>query len=206
MKDYKSGELQLKEYLSHAFEDSKKNLEFALSSKSSQDLIAIAEKVVESVENNKIMMFFGNGGSAAEAMHIAAEFTGKCLLDHEPWPAISLSDSQSSVTAIGNDYGFEEIFARQIKAFSKNASMVFGLTTSGNSKNVVAGLLAAKQLGLMTILFTGNLSLVKSPSYLKEIDFVLAAPSTITPRIQEIHLLWGHLIAELAEVKLSKSS
>jgi D-sedoheptulose 7-phosphate isomerase len=138
----------------------------------------------------------GNGGSAAEATHLAAEFVGKCVVDHEPWPAISLNDSMSAITAISNDWSFDEIFARQVRAHAKPNSLFVGLTTSGKSKNVLEALKTANSLGSKTALLTSQ----QGAEYSKEfVDIILAVPSIQTPRIQELHLFWGHLLAEVLE-------
>ena len=141
----------------------------------------------------------GNGGSAAEATHLAAEFVSKCCIDHEPWPAMALNDSISAITAIGNDYGFEEIFSRQIKAFANSQSVVIGLSTSGKSNNVLQGLRAARSMGAFTSLWTSQLC---PDASIMLVDNKLIAPTISTPRAQELHLLWGHAMAEIIETGL----
>lgn len=152
----------------------------------------------KAIETRDGLFFMGNGGSAAEATHLAAEFVGKCVIDHEPWPAMALNDSISAITAISNDWSFDEIFARQVKAHAKPNSLFVGLTTSGRSKNVLSALQTAKSLGSNTALLTseGGRSFGE-----KLADVVLAVPSRSTPRIQEVHLFWGHLLAEVLESK-----
>jgi len=168
----------------------------ALSESNRSKLLTIANQIITSFVSKKGIAFFGNGGSAAEAMHLAAEFTGKCVRDHEPWFAISLGDSQSALTAITNDFGSEYVFARPIEAMKSNLGLVVGLSTSGKSKNVLEGLKKAKNLGMVTVLMTGN-----SIDYLElpYVDYMLNVESSLTPRIQEVHLLWGHTLAELVE-------
>ena len=155
----------------------------------------VSDLISQFNSGNKVLIF-GNGGSAAEAMHIAAEFTGKCILDHRPLPVLCLNESQSSITAITNDFGFEEIFSRNISAFAEAGDIVIGLSTSGKSKNVLKGLEMALEKRCKVILWTGDQD-VK----MKNIE-IWKAPTKTTPRIQEIHLIWGHLISELVEEAL----
>jgi D-sedoheptulose 7-phosphate isomerase len=150
----------------------------------------------KAIETRDGLFFMGNGGSAAEATHLAAEFVGKCVVNHDPWPAIALNDSISAITAISNDWSFDEVFARQVKAHAKPNSLFVGLTTSGRSKNVLTALQTAKSLGSKTALLTSE----SGRNYSQEFaDVVLAVPSRSTPRIQEVHLFWGHLLAEVLE-------
>lgn len=161
-----------------------------------ENFLALTERCMNTLTTGGQIFFMGNGGSAAEASHIAAEFVSKCCVDHSPWPALALNESISAITAIGNDFGFEEIFARQVKAFCNESSVVIGLSTSGKSENVIAGLRAANFLGAYTSLWTSELY-----NKNEELNFVnlLVAPTNSTPRAQEIHLLWGHALAEIIE-------
>jgi D-sedoheptulose 7-phosphate isomerase len=156
----------------------------------------LTEMASKAIESRDGLFFMGNGGSAAEATHLAAEFVGKCVVDHEPWPAISLNDSISAITAISNDWSFDEVFARQVRAHAKPNSLFVGLTTSGRSKNVLSALQAAKLLGSKTALLTSENGRSFGVNFA---DVVLAVPSQSTPRIQEVHLFWGHLLAEILE-------
>lgn len=146
------------------------------------------------------LYFIGNGGSAAEAMHLAAEFTGHCIKDHRPLPAISLSDSQSAITAIANDYGFEAIFQRQVEAFVRSGDTLVCLSTSGRSKNVLNAAKLAVLKGARVLLWTGL-----TPVEPQEGIEIWNTASKTVSRIQEIHLLWGHLLAEYVEVFLEKT-
>ena len=140
------------------------------------------------------MLLFGNGGSAADAQHIACELGGKFYLDRAPLPVIALTTNTSSLTAIGNDYSYEEIFARQVRGLAKQGDIVVGISTSGNSPNVLRGIEEAKQLGAITVAFTGQ------GGRLKELaEYVLSVPSSDTPRIQEAHITAGHIICYLVE-------
>lgn len=148
---------------------------------------------------NKIS-FVGNGGSAAEAMHLAAEFTGKCVLEHPAFAALCLNESQSSITAIANDFGFEYIFARQVQAHLRKGDLIVILSTSGKSKNIQLAIEAAIALEVDVILWTG----INAPDFQKV--NVWRVNSMSTPRIQEIHLVWGHLVAEYVEYRYANES
>jgi D-sedoheptulose 7-phosphate isomerase len=153
----------------------------------------LAKLIHETFESGHKIAFVGNGGSAAEAMHLAAEFTGKCVVEHKPLPALCLNESQSALTAIGNDYGIEFVFSRQVEAHLKAGDLLIALSTSGKSKNILNALKSARDLGVHSILWMGDFEIE-----LKEVD-VWKVPSTSTPRIQEMHLTWGHLVAEAVE-------
>jgi len=136
-------------------------------------------------------IFFGNGGSAAEASHLAAEFLGKCQQNHVPRAALSLSDNTSAVTAISNDWAFESIYERQIQALCREEDFVVGLSTSGKSENVLRGLRQAKRIGAFTSLWTSG-SLETIPEL---VDVVIVAPTKRTHHAQEFHLMLGHYLA-----------
>jgi D-sedoheptulose 7-phosphate isomerase len=142
------------------------------------------------------LYIFGNGGSAAEASHIAAEFVGKCVTPSRALSSISLNDSISGITAIGNDWDFEMVFSRQLEAHAKPSDIVIGLSTSGNSRNVIAGLKKGKEIGCLTSLWTSTLFYTTNLAF----DYVFRAPSSSTPRTQELHLQWGHVLAEYVEI------
>jgi D-sedoheptulose 7-phosphate isomerase len=157
----------------------------------------IAEAIIRAYQAGKKVLLFGNGGSAADAQHIACELAGKFYLDRTPLPAIALTTNTSSLTAIGNDYGYEEVFSRQLKALVKEGDIVIGISTSGNSPNVLRGVEEAKRLRATTIAFTGR------GGKLKELaDYVLSVPSLDSPRIQEAHITAGHIICYLVEQAL----
>ena len=140
---------------------------------------------------------FGNGGSAADAQHIVAEFTGRFRVDRDPLPAEALTTNSSAVTAIGNDYGFEQIFARQVKALARAGDVIIGISTSGESKNVLKGLEAARESQARTIGFCGQKGQMKNYC-----DILLAVPNDETSLIQEIHIAIGHLLCLLVEEDL----
>ena len=140
-------------------------------------------------------IFFGNGGSAADAQHLAAEFLGRYLRERAPLPALALSTNSSAVTAIGNDYGYEQTFARQLRALSSPGDVAVGISTSGNSRNVIEAIVCARELGLITIGLTGA-----SGGQLRDlVDVLIDVPSNDTPRIQECHILAGHALCDAVE-------
>ena len=158
----------------------------------------LVSRATETLERGGTIAFAGNGGSAAEASHLAAEFTGKCLIDHEPWRAISLNDSSPSLTAIGNDFGFESVFLRPSKAYLKEGDLLISLSTSGKSANIEKLLQDAAHRGIYGVLWTGKT--YDESTNLTQAQEIWKVNSTVTSRIQEVHLLWGHLLAELVEV------
>jgi D-sedoheptulose 7-phosphate isomerase len=156
-------------------------------------IVDLSRLLIETFESGNKLALIGNGGSAAEAIHIAAEFTGKCVVDHKPLPVMCLNESQSSITAIANDYGLEHIFSRQVLAHLKKGDVLIALSTSGRSPNILRGMEAAVQIGVKVLLWTGG-----SHISMESVD-VWNVPSNSTPRVQEIHLSWGHIIAETVE-------
>lgn len=158
------------------------------------------QMLLEAVNRGNKIIFMGNGGSAAEATHLTAEFTGKCVVPHRPIAAMCLNESISAITAIGNDYGFNEIFTRQVEAHVKEGDVVVALSTSGRSQNVLAALELAVMLKAKCYLWTGKVNFD-----LPGVE-IWKVPSNSTPRIQEIHLMWGHIIAEVFEIMLNENS
>src|SRR5271156_3769841 len=165
-------------------------------------VVQAAMQIVKSLRAGGKVMFFGNGGSAADAQHLAAEFTGRYLKERRALPALALHANTSSLTAIGNDYGFEFVFARQLEALGKEGDVAVGISTSGNSPNVLRALEAAKSKTIYTVALTG-----KTGGKMKQLaDCTICIPSDETPRIQECHILTGHLICEIAEEMLFEPS
>jgi D-sedoheptulose 7-phosphate isomerase len=158
-------------------------------------LAEVSRVIVGALQEGKKILLCGNGGSAADAQHLAAEFVGRFAFDRPALPALALSVNTSCVTAIGNDYGFDLVFSRQIEALARNGDIVIGISTSGNSVNVFRGMSTSRRLGLRTIALTG----CTGGKLKNEVDFCLCAPSDQTPRIQECHILMGHIISELVE-------
>ena len=155
----------------------------------------VSELLVDTVDQGNKVLLFGNGGSAADAQHIAAEFVGRFAFDRPALPALALSVNTSCVTAIGNDYGFDLVFSRQIEALARPGDMAIGISTSGNSSNVLHGLSAARKIGSCTVALTG----CAGGKLKNAVDYCICAPSNETPRIQECHILIGHIISELVE-------
>jgi len=155
----------------------------------------VAEILIDAFGTGNKVILFGNGGSAADAQHIAAEFVGRFAFDRPALPALALSVNTSCVTAIGNDYGFDVVFSRQIEALARSGDVAIGISTSGKSPNVVKGLLTAKKMGLHTIGLTG----ANGGPMADQADQSICVPSEETPRIQECHILIGHIISELVE-------
>src|SRR5207245_3724831 len=158
----------------------------------------VSEILVNALRRGNKLLLFGNGGSAADAQHIAAELVGRFAFDRPVLPPLALSVNSSCVTAIGNDYGFDQVFSRQLEALARAGDVAFGISTSGNSPNVLRGLSSAKSLGLRTVALTGR----TGGNLLKCVDLCICVPSDETPRIQECHILIGHIISELVEREL----
>lgn len=168
------------------------------------DLLETVQKVVNQIincyENGGKVLFCGNGGSAADAQHLAAELSGRFYFDRHPLFAEALHVNSSYITAVANDYGFEEVFARLVLGMGSKDDILIGLSTSGNSVNILRAFSEAKTLGMITIGFTGQ-----DGGLLKEkCNYLLNVPSKDTPRIQEVHIVLGHIICELVEEKLFK--
>ena len=171
-----------------------------------KNLLLADDKILQSVKDcvyilvsafqkgNKVLLC-GNGGSAADAQHLAAEFSGKFYIDRDALPAEALHCNTSYITAVGNDYGYDVIYSRMIKGIGNKGDVLIGLSTSGNSKNIINAFEAAREKKMITIAFTGA-----SGGKLKSIaDYLINVPSTDTPRIQESHIMLGHIICQLTE-------
>ncbi|OLB68288.1 hypothetical protein AUI06_11495 [archaeon 13_2_20CM_2_52_21] len=163
----------------------------------SSDIERAAETISDSFRNGGRLYAFGNGGSAADAQHIVAELTGRFRVNREPLPAEALTTNSSAVTAIANDYSFEEIFARQVKALARTGDVVIGISTSGESKNVLRGLETASKSHAKTIGLCGQKGQMKLYC-----DILLSVPSDETSLIQEVHISIGHLLCLLVEEDL----
>lgn len=165
-------------------------------------LVRAALQIVKALRSGGKVIFCGNGGSAADAQHLAAEFTGRYLKERSALPALALHANTSALTAIGNDYGFDQVFARQMEALGKEGDVAVGISTSGNSPNVLRALEVAKSRSIYTVALTGA-----SGGKMKKVaDCTICVPSEETPRIQECHILTGHIICEIAEEMLFGSS
>lgn len=159
-------------------------------------LLEVAKVASSTIKANKKIMLCGNGGSAADSQHIAAEFIGRFEKERKSMAAIALTTDTSALTAIGNDYGYEEVFSRQVEGLGQTGDLLIGISTSGNSKNVVKALKVAKKRGIRTVALVGD----KPNGVIQTIaDYVLVAPSANTARIQECHILMMHTICQLVE-------
>ena len=162
------------------------------------DIAKMAELVSDSLRAGHTLLVCGNGGSAADSQHLAAEIMGRFLKERSPWPAVSLTCDTSQLTAIGNDYGFEYVFARQIFALGRGGGVLVAISTSGNSPNVLSAIEAAREVGMLVVGMTGA-----SGGKMAELcDVCLCAPSDSTPRIQECHGLAIHVVCGLVEDSL----
>lgn len=167
-----------------------------------QQLVTIANEIVKAFERGNYVYIFGNGGSAADAQHFAAELAGRFYMDRNPLPAIALTTNTSVITAIANDYGYENIFIRQLRAMAKKGDVAIGIGVSGNSANVVLALVEAKKRGLVTIGFTGS----GGGKTAEIVDYLIAVPSKDTPRVQEAHNTIYHIVCYLVEKALFGSN
>ena len=163
---------------------------------------AIAQALTNALRNGKKLLLIGNGGSAADAQHIAAEIVGRYKRERPGWAAIALTTDTSALTAIANDYGVEQMFARQVQGLGQPGDVLFALTTSGRSKNILAAIDVARQLGVTVVGFTGT----KGDSMKSVCDHTLVAPSEDTPVIQQIHMMVAHAICDQVENALLDGS
>jgi len=159
----------------------------------------VAGLIVAALKNGGKVILFGNGGSAADAQHIAAELVGKFKMERRALPAIALNTNTSIVTALANDYGYETVFRRQVEALGNKNDIAIGISTSGNSPVVIEGIAAAKKIGAETVGLTGG----NGGQLAQTAGFSIIVPSDNTPRIQEAHITIGHIICELVEKALA---
>jgi D-sedoheptulose 7-phosphate isomerase len=162
-------------------------------------IAAIAAKMIDALQTGHKIIFFGNGGSAADAQHFAAELVGKYYLDRKALPAIALTTNTSSLTAISNDYGFDHAFSRQLEALGAAGDVAVAISTSGKSANILKAVATARKMGMLTVGLTGE----NGGALKTAVDCCICVPTTDTPRIQEAHTLIGHIWCELAEKAMS---
>jgi len=158
----------------------------------------ISDICYSSLANGNKLIFCGNGGSAADSQHLAAEFMGRFLMDRDPVPALALTTDTSALTAIGNDYGYDQVFARQLRGIGSKGDVLVGISTSGNSGNVVNAIHAAKAMGITTVGFTGS----SGGAMGSLCNVTLRVPSDETNHIQECHITTGHLICKIVEERM----
>lgn len=174
----------------------------ALYETETSSIVHLCAEVLQCLKNGGKLLVMGNGGSAADSQHFVAEFVGRFLRERAPLPAIALSTDTSIITSIGNDFGFEYIFQRQIAALGRSEDLVVAISTSGNSRNVILGVEEAKQMQLRTIgLLGGNGGML-----LDLVDLAVVVPSKVTARVQECHLLIYHMICEYCDEFFAKSN
>ncbi|MDE0185213.1 MAG: D-sedoheptulose 7-phosphate isomerase [Candidatus Poribacteria bacterium] len=170
-----------------------------LSSEHSDPIQQLGEKAVETLKTGRTIFFCGNGGSAAECQHLAAEIVGRFVKERNGYPAIALTADTSALTAISNDYGYERVFERQVEALGRPDDLLIGISTSGSSANVLHAMRKAREIGLFTVGLTG-----KDGGILKDIvDLCISVPSDITAHIQEAHLIIGHIMCSFIDANLS---
>jgi D-sedoheptulose 7-phosphate isomerase len=157
----------------------------------------VSQACIDALRRGNRILLAGNGGSAADAQHISAEFVSRFMYDRPGLPAMALTTDTSALTAIGNDYGYELLFQRQLEANGRAGDIFIGITTSGNSKNILSAVRRARELGIFTVCFCGAGGVIASLC-----DAVIAVPSTSTPRIQEAHITIGHIICGLVETAI----
>ena len=172
--------------------------EILKSDKLTKSIEDAAETIIEAYKDKKKVLFCGNGGSAADAQHLAAELSGRFYYDRPPLAAEALHVNTSYITAVANDYSYDEVYARYIAGVGNSGDILIGLSTSGNSKNVIKAMEQAKKLGMKTISLTGS-----TGGKMKDVsDILINVPSNDTPRIQESHIMIGHIICEIVESTL----
>ena len=158
-------------------------------------IVQVATLIANAFRKGNKVLLFGNGGSSTDAAHIAAEFVGRYQRERTPLPAIALATDIAAITCIANDYGYDELFARQVRAHGQKGDIAIGISTSGNSPNVLKGVEAARGCGLTTIAWTG----ANGGKLAGLVDYPFIVPSTVTSRIQESHITLGHVLCELVE-------
>lgn len=189
----------MKNYIHNQIQETHRLMGQLVEDKEFQDKLAAAgQACIDCMRAGNKVMLAGNGGSAADAQHIAGEFVSRFAFDRPGLPSIALTTDTSILTAIGNDYGYERLFARQIQAHSKSGDVFIAYSTSGNSPNIVEALNEARELGVVTIGLTGN----RGGKMVDLCDHVFEVPSNDTPKIQEVHALIGHILCGLVENEL----
>lgn len=173
----------------------------AFAKEAADDILLVTDWMVEVLSKGGKLLLFGNGGSAADAQHLAAEFVNRFLINRRPLPALALTTDTSVLTSIGNDFSFEQIFSKQIEAFGKPEDLALGISTSGNSPNVIKAMQAARAIGMKTVGLTGG-TIRPGGDLAAHCDLVLNVPSDATPHIQEAHLWVEHLLCEIVEKRM----
>jgi len=184
----------MKEFALKAFDESAE-IKRRFARDHADKIVQVAQLIGQALRSGHKVLLFGNGGSATDAAHIAAEFVGRYKRERAPSPAIARARDIAAITCIANDYGFEELFARQVRAHGRQGDVAIAISTSGNSPNVLKGVETAKALGLTTIAWTGG----SGGKLAGMVDYAFVVPSMLTARIQESHITLGHVLCELIE-------
>jgi D-sedoheptulose 7-phosphate isomerase len=184
----------MKEEIAQIFRESA-DLKLRFIRQNAELLIQVVRMIVDAFKGGNKVLLFGNGGSAADAQHIAAEFVNRFIIERPPLPALALSTDTSVLTSISNDYGYVDSFAKQIKALGKRGDVAIGISTSGSAANVIKAVKVAKEMGLKTVGLAGN----DGGELAKGVDIALIVASPVTPRIQEVHITIGHVICEMVD-------
>lgn len=189
--------VQAAERVQNAFAESIR-VKRATAAECGEMIAQVAERLIECFRSDGKVLLFGNGGSAADAQHIASEWVGRQVIDRRALPAIALTANSSELTAIGNDYGFDQIFVRGIEAHGRPGDVAIGISTSGDSGNLLAAVDAARERGLVTVGLLGK----GGGKLASAVDYPITVPSYDTPRIQESHITIGHILCELIDAAL----
>ena len=184
----------MKEFALKAFDESAE-IKRRFARDHADKIVQVAQLIGQALRNGHKVLLFGNGGSATDAAHIAAEFVGRYKRERVPFPAIALATDIAAITCIANDYGFDELFARQVRAHGQAGDVAIAISTSGNSPNVLRGVEAAKAMGLTTVAWTGG----SGGKLAGMVEYAFIVPSSLTARIQESHITLGHVLCELIE-------
>jgi len=187
----------MKERIEKIFVESAR-VKVAFAKENAAKIVEVVQLIAHAFHDGKKVLLFGNGGSATDASHIAAEFVNRFLMERPPLPAIALATDPAVVTSISNDYGFDQIFSKQIAALGHEGDVAIGLSTSGNSINVIKALEVAKKNGLKTVILTGG----TGGKLASMADFAFVVPSKHTPHIQETHITLGHIICQMVDEEL----
>ncbi|MEW6053078.1 MAG: D-sedoheptulose 7-phosphate isomerase [Nitrospirota bacterium] len=185
----------MKEKIRRAFEESIQVKEKFINEKTIEKILDVAKTIANAFNDGYKLILFGNGGSATDASHIAAEFVNRFKKERPGLPAIALNTDMAVITSIANDYDFSDIFAKQLRALSEEGDVVIGISTSGNSPNVLKAMEVAKKKKLTTVFFTGS----KGEKVASRSTFSFVVPSDNTPRIQETHIVLGHILCQMVE-------
>ncbi len=190
---------KIEELFANNFQEHKNVLELTLKN-FKKDTIKISEIIFKTISNNKKIMWCGNGGSATDSMHLSSEFVGRFKMERSAQKSICLSSDIGNITCIANDYGYENIFSRQIEAIGNSGDILMCLSTSGNSKNIFNGIQAAKKKSITTVTFLG-----KDGGMCRGLsDYEIMIPSKSTARVQEMHLFLGHILCDMIDENLPK--